>query len=124
MLRGKGNRRILQAATSISTMKNSMFQVDTNGAGGCIFILAPTHSVSLYGVSFVDCSSVYGGGGFFNVSLFEANQVTAQGNVARQGGGMFVAATRRTIVEFVNFFNNTVVTSVGSNRRTYFRTAG
>ncbi len=110
-LRLRGNRQLLQSAPA-STMF-SMFTADSDGAGGCIYILAPSHSVSLSGVSMFNCSAVYGGGGFFNVSLFAANQGTAQGNVARQGGGIFLAASQRAEIEHVKFLNNTAVTSVG-----------
>jgi hypothetical protein len=41
----------------------SMFQVHPAFAGGCVLVLASNKSVSLRGVSFINCSAVYGGGG-------------------------------------------------------------
>jgi hypothetical protein len=89
----------------------SMFRVRDEGAGGCILVLAPQHSVSLSGVSLLNCNAMYGGGGFFNVSSFVAEEGKAMSNVARQGGGLFVAATHRTDIELFAFLKNTVVTS-------------
>lgn len=88
-----------------------MFRVRDEGAGGCILVLAPQHSVSLSGVSLLNCNAIYGGGGFFNVSSFVAEKGKAMSNVARQGGGLFVAATHRTDIELFGFLKNTVVTS-------------
>ncbi len=89
----------------------SMFQVRDDRAGGCVLVLAPQHSVSLSGVSLFHCSAMYGGGGFFNVSSFVAEKGKAIGNVARQGGGLFVTAVHKTEIESFDFLKNTVVTS-------------
>jgi hypothetical protein len=115
-LRWKRNRQLLQSAATIS-----MFNVNADGAGGCILVLAPAHSISLSGVSMMKCSAVYGGGGFFDVSLFAANQGIVQGNVARQGAGIFVAASQRSDIQRFNFMKNTVVASIGSNDRLTFQ---
>ncbi len=101
------HRRMLLSYTGGS----SMFRVDEDNAGGCILVLAPTHSVSISGVSFVMCASVYGGGGFFDVSVFTAVKGNAIGNVARQGGGLFVTAAQRSEIEHFNFSNNTVIST-------------
>jgi hypothetical protein len=48
-----------------------MLSVAEEGAGGCVFIVAPSSSVSLSGVLFFNCSAVFGAAGFFNVSFFQ-----------------------------------------------------
>jgi hypothetical protein len=101
-------RQLLQAFPEHELLP---FQASDDESGGCILVLAPAYSVSLSGVELVRCSSIYGGGGFFNVSNFTAKKLTANGNVARQGGGIFVAAPRSTEIEICNFLNNSVVTS-------------
>jgi hypothetical protein len=63
-----------------------------NEKGGCLYIDAPNCTLSMFGISLLNCSAVYGGGGFFKVSTFAAENGTASGNVARQGGGMLVSA--------------------------------
>jgi hypothetical protein len=101
------NRQLLQSVVGGKTM----FSVVEEEAGGCIFVTAPDNNVILYGVSLFYCSSVYGGGGFFNVSSFDAKSGQASNNLARQGGGIFVAASNRASIELFEFLNNTVVTS-------------
>jgi hypothetical protein len=112
-LRRTSNRRLFQSNPGGSTAF-SMFSVDAIGAGGCLMVLAPKHSVSLSGVSMVNCSAVRGGGGFFNVSIFTAIRGNIQRNIARQGGGWFVAASQKADIEHVNFMNNTVFTTAVS----------
>jgi hypothetical protein len=82
----KSRRRILQSRA----FSSETFSPDPDGCGGCVFVDAAGHSLTLNDVSFVGCSAVYGGGGFFNVSTFSANSGIASSNVARQGGGSFV----------------------------------
>jgi hypothetical protein len=65
-------------------------------------------------VSFVGCSAVYGGGGFFNVSTFSANSGIASSNVARQGGGLFVFSELSCRIKLYSFVKNTVATSLSS----------
>jgi hypothetical protein len=84
------------------------------GAGGCVYVLAPSSSVHLGAVSLIGCRAVFGGGGFFNVSTFVAVKGIARSNFARQGGGIFVAAPQRTDIEQFEFMNNTVATHLTS----------
>jgi hypothetical protein len=94
----------------------AMFNTSADESGGCILVLAPAHSVSLIGVRLIQCSAVYGGGGFFSVGNFDAKSMIAHGNFARQGGGIFVAAPNSTEFEMCQFLNNTVAASSFSRR--------
>jgi hypothetical protein len=109
------NRRLLQSGGGSSMF--SMFQVHPAFAGGCVLVLASNKSVSLRGVSFINCSAVYGGGGFFVASVFRASNGRAEGNVARQGGGVFVTANQSADFDAFDFLQNTVATSAASTRR-------
>jgi hypothetical protein len=111
------NRRLLQSAPAIAPAF-PMFSVEEKGAGGCVLMLASSDSVSLSGVSFFNCSAVFGAAGFFNVSIFSASEGKAEGNIARQGGGLFVAASVRTDIESFEFADNVAVSSLISPRAT------
>jgi CRP/FNR family cyclic AMP-dependent transcriptional regulator len=102
------------AAGEDAVVEVSGFPVKENQAGGCVLVVAPMSDVFLTGVSLLNCSSVYGGGGFFKVSSFIAGNGEAAGNVATQGGGLFIAASQETDIEQFDFFNNTVVTFTSS----------
>lgn len=94
----------------------STFDARVDESGGCILVVAPTHLVTLIGVSLISCSAIFGGGGFFNVSHFDAKDTIADGNCARQGGGIFVAAPKSTQIEMSNFLNNRVAAYSFSQR--------
>ena len=102
------------AAGEDAVVEVSGFPVKENQAGGCVLVVAPMSDVFLTGVPLLNCSSVYGGGGFFKVSSFIAGNGEAAGNVATQGGGLFIAASQETDIEQFDFFNNTVVTFTSS----------
>lgn len=102
----RSRRQLLQSADGVKPM----FHVNEQGAGGCILVVAPKDSVFLNGVSILNCSALYGGGGFFNVSFFEAANGVVANNVARQGGGIFVSALQGAKLEMLEFLNNTAVT--------------
>ena len=101
----RSKRQLLQSADGVK----QMFHVNEQEAGGCILVLAPKNSVFLHGVSILNCSALYGGGGFFNVSFFEAANGVVASNVARQGGGIFVSALQGAKVEMFEFFTEHVV---------------
>jgi hypothetical protein len=103
-------RQLLQTSSSVF----GMFHPDEHECGGCVFVDAADYNISLADVSFVGCSSVYGGGGFFNVSSFTAAGGHASNNVARQGGGLFVMSSMGSSIQSFGFVNNTVVTFLPS----------
>jgi hypothetical protein len=88
----------------------SMFDPNKEGCGGCIMMDAANHSALLLGVSLLGCSALYGGGGFFNVSVFRADDGSVSYNAAQQGGGLFVLSAAGSSIKSVLFFNNTVAT--------------
>jgi CRP-like cAMP-binding protein len=106
---GKRQRRL--HSTSVLS---PMFSPDRQGCGGCLFVDAPGHNVSLIDVSFHGCRAEYGAGAFLNVLAFKAEGGTATNNVARQGGGMFVLSSVGSIIRFVTFVSNTVATFLPS----------
>lgn len=110
------NRQLLQFVGPNSIF--TMFQVRSTLTGGCVLVEAFNESVSLHGVSLINCSAVYGGGGFFNTSIFRASNGRAEDNIARQGGGVFVIAPQGASFELFDFLRNTVVTSEASGRQT------
>ena len=103
-------RQLLQTSSYVF----GMFNPENHECGGCVFVDAADYNISLSDVSFVGCSSVYGGGGFFNVSSFTAVGGHASNNVARQGGGLFVMSSMGSSIQSFNFVNNTVVTFLPS----------
>jgi CRP-like cAMP-binding protein len=104
------NRQLLESLSLIS----AMFPTDQNDCGGCILVDAADYNVSLFDVTFLGCSAVYGGGGFFNVSAFSASKGLASNNVARQGGGFFVVSAVGSSIKNFTFINNTVATFLPS----------
>jgi hypothetical protein len=113
----KFGRQLLQSEPGHAL---SMFDAAVDESGGCIIVLAPLHSVSLSGVSLLRCSAIFGGGGFFNVSIFDAKNSLAFGNFARQGGGIFAAASKGADIDNCDFSNNTVAASSFSQRPSEF----
>lgn len=97
-----------------TSVLSPMFSPDHQGCGGCLFVDAPGHNVSLIDVSFRGCRAEYGAGAFLNVLAFKAEGGAATNNVARQGGGMFVLSSVGSIVRFFTFVNNTVATFLPS----------
>ena len=102
-----GSRKLLQLSMTMS----AMFSADEAQCGGCLLVIHSEGFASLTDVNLIACSAVYGGGGFFNVSEFFGAGGSAQDNRARQGGGLFLAATKESNLSSFSFLRNTVATS-------------
>jgi hypothetical protein len=107
-------RQMFQSTAFVS----EMFTTEEDDCGGCLLIVAADHSVSLFGVTFLGCSAVYGGGGFVNASSFSAANGFALNNIAQQGGGLFVLSVIDSTLHTFTFVNNTVATFLPSQYET------
>jgi hypothetical protein len=103
-------RQLLQSSSFIT----AMFTPAREECGGCVLVDASGHNASLFDVTFSGCSSVYGGGAFFDVYAFQATKGLASNNVAQQGGGIFVLSSVGSSIRSFEFVNNTVATFLPS----------